>query len=96
MKIDKELLLQQINALLKSDIEEDLKEGIHSLLGEIYDLKEMDLHGCISKNGSEIDGQEFEVETLEEFINIIKNNKEVHLNFLGDSGEHLDLWVKTE
>ena len=32
------------------------------------------LNGCISNDGNEIDGKEFEVEPLEEFIEILKKN----------------------
>jgi len=53
------------------------------------------LNGCVSKNEEEIDGKEFEVETLKEFIEILKNNKEVHLNYFDDEAD-LDLWVKVE
>ena len=53
------------------------------------------LNGCVSNNEEEIDGKEFEVETLQEFIEILKNNKEVHLNYFDDEDD-LDLWVKTK
>lgn len=52
----------------------------------------MKLNGCVSKEGEEVDGKEFEIETLKEFIEILKNNKEVHLNYFDDEDE-LDLWV---
>ena len=53
------------------------------------------LNGCFSENGEEIDEQEFEVETLKEFVELLKNgrNKEMHLNYF-DSEEDLDLWIK--
>ena len=54
------------------------------------------LFGCVSYDGEEIDGKEFEVETLQELIEILKNNKEVHLNYFERESEDLDLWVKAE
>lgn len=54
------------------------------------------LFGCISKDGEEIDGQEFEVETLPELIELLKNNKQVHLNYFEDESADLDLWVSAE
>ena len=52
------------------------------------------LTGCVSEDEKEIDGQEFETNSLEEFIALLKQNKELHLNFFGD--ENIDLWVKIE
>ncbi len=37
LTIDLKLLDKQINAVLESDMEEGIKAGLHSLLGEIYD-----------------------------------------------------------
>jgi hypothetical protein len=37
IKVDKELLKKQINALLESNLDEDTKSGLHNLLGEILD-----------------------------------------------------------
>lgn len=53
------------------------------------------LHGCISKNGYEIDGEEFEIKTLRELIDLLKESKEVHLNYFDDEPD-LDLWIKVE
>lgn len=52
------------------------------------------LHGCVAENGEEIDSKEFEVKTLKEFIEILKENKGVHLNYF-DGEEDLDLWIRT-
>ena len=49
---------------------------------------------CGSKNGSEIDGQEFETDDLTEFIERLQKYKEVHVNYIGIHGKDLDLWVK--
>ena len=54
------------------------------------------LCGCISKDGNEIDGNEFECENLEDLIQILKNNKQVHLNYFEDESNDLDLWVSVE
>jgi len=53
------------------------------------------LFGCVSKDECEVDGKEFEVETLEELIEILKEQKEVHLNYFDDE-EELNLWVVAE
>lgn len=37
LNIDKKLLDEQIRKLLESNLDEDTKEGLHNLLGEIYD-----------------------------------------------------------
>jgi len=58
--------------------------------------KQKILAGCISQDGEEIDGKEFEVETLKDFIDILKNNKQVHLNYFEDESSDLDLWVSVE
>ena len=39
-KVDLKLLEKQIKAVLESNIQEDLKEGIHNLLGDILDYTE--------------------------------------------------------
>ena len=49
------------------------------------------LSGCGSVDNTEIDGQEFEVETLKDFIDVLKTYKNIHLNFMGD--ENIDMWV---
>ncbi len=53
------------------------------------------LNGCISKNGEEIDGEEFEISTLKELIELFKNNEELHLNYFDDE-EDLNLWLKKD
>ena len=53
------------------------------------------LHGCASRNGEEIDGREFEVETLEDLIEILEQDGEVHLNYFHGERD-LDLWVTAE
>ena len=40
MIIDKSLLKKQIKALLESNLDEDIKCGLHNLLGEILDETE--------------------------------------------------------
>ena len=50
------------------------------------------LNGCGAKMGEEVDGWEFEVETLEEFINILKSYKQIHINYFDDE-EDLNLWI---
>ena len=42
IKIDKILLRKQINDLLESNLNEDTKEGLHNLLGEILDSAGME------------------------------------------------------
>jgi len=37
LTVDLKLLNNQINAVLESDMDENIKSGLHSLLGEIYD-----------------------------------------------------------
>lgn len=37
MEIDKKLLDKQIKAVLESNMDEDIKNGLHNLLGTIYD-----------------------------------------------------------
>lgn len=61
-----------------------------------------ELCGCGSKDMEEIDGQEFEVQSLRELVNIIALYKEVHLNYfqaVKKSGNKLvagdiDMWIK--
>jgi len=52
------------------------------------------LNGCFSSKGEEIDGKEFEVATLREFIELLKNNKskQMHLNYFDDEDD-LDIWI---
>ena len=50
------------------------------------------LNGCVAENGEEIDGKEFEIETLKELIDILKFSNEVHLNYFDDE-EDLDIWL---
>lgn len=59
------------------------------------------LHGCLAKNGSEIDGREFDVnsfETLGQIFEIARNEqKQVHLNYIltdDNRDVDLDLWIK--
>jgi hypothetical protein len=52
------------------------------------------LCGCGAKNGEEVDGWEFDVDTLEGFMEIIQQYGSVHLNFWGD--ENVDLWLRRE
>ena len=40
LNVDFKLLRQQIKKLLESNMEEEYKEGLHELLGAIYDLKD--------------------------------------------------------
>ena len=49
------------------------------------------LSGCGAKQGEEVDGWEFEVETLEEFMEIINTYGSIHLNFYGE--DNIDLWI---
>lgn len=60
-------------------------------LKEVEKDKPFVLSGCGAENGNEIDGREFECESLKDFIDILKTYKSVHLNFLGD--EEIDLWI---
>lgn len=55
------------------------------------------LNGCFSSKGGEIDGQEFEVATLREFTELLKNskNKQMHLNYFDDEDD-LDIWIDIE
>ena len=52
----------------------------------------MSLHGCVSKNQEEIDGEEFTIDTLPQLVSILKASGEVHLNYFDDD-EDLDMWV---
>jgi hypothetical protein len=58
-------------------------------------MKTKKLNGCGSKNGSEIDGCEFEVENLKELIEVIKTYGDVHLNYFDDEDD-LDLWIRMQ
>jgi len=52
------------------------------------------LCGCFAKDGEEIDGEEFGVDTLEEFIELLdknKDNKQIHLNFYKNN--NIDIWL---
>lgn len=49
------------------------------------------LSGCGSKMGDEIDGWEFDCETLDEFMQVLKTYKSIHLNFYGE--ESIDMWI---
>lgn len=61
------------------------------------------LNGCIAKDGEEIDGREFDVDNLKDFVEILKGlktdgisphlNEQVHLNYFDDD-EDLDLWLQ--
>jgi hypothetical protein len=52
------------------------------------------LNGCFAKDGQELDGREFEVATLREFVELLKNNKnkQMHLNYF-DNEDDLDIWL---
>lgn len=49
------------------------------------------LSGCGAKLGEEIDGWEFDVDNLKDFIEILKTYKSIHLNFYGE--ENIDMWL---
>lgn len=49
------------------------------------------LSGCGCKAGDEIDGWEFEVDNLDDFMKVLKTYKSIHLNFYGD--EDVDMWL---
>ena len=53
------------------------------------------LNGCGCKMGEEVDGWEFEVETLKEFVEILKTYGSIHLNYFDDE-EDLDIWLSVE
>jgi len=59
----------------------------------------MRICGCVSKDGEEIDGKEFEIESLKDLVEILEENShgQIHLNYIIDQengGEHnLDLWL---
>jgi len=53
------------------------------------------LNGCGSKDGEEVNGWEFEVNNLKDFIKILKTYKSVHLNYFNDEDD-LDLWLRVE
>lgn len=53
-----------------------------------------ELCGCGAKNGSEVDGEEFEIKTLKELIEMLRLYKEVHLAYFTGEKEDVDLWVK--
>ncbi len=63
-------------------------------------MKNEVLSGCGAKGkGSsleEIDGKEFDVDSLEDFMGILKSYKKVHLNYISIEGEEmdLDLWIE--
>ena len=41
LKINKELLERQMDAILESNLSQEHKAGIHNLLGEILDMEEL-------------------------------------------------------
>ena len=50
---------------------------------------------CVAKDGEEIDGREFEVDTLARFVDIlqeIKAGEQIHINYF-DEDDDLDLWI---
>jgi len=51
------------------------------------------LYCCKSKDGEEIDGEEFEITTLEELINILMIHEEIHFKYFEDEDD-LHLWIK--
>lgn len=53
------------------------------------------LSGCGAKMGEEVDGWEFEVDNLEDFIEILKTYKSIHLNYFNDEDD-LDLWLSLD
>ena len=55
--------------------------------------KKQNLNGCGCKNGSEVDGWEFEVDNLKDFIEILKTYKSIHLNYFDDEDD-LDMWLR--
>jgi hypothetical protein len=56
------------------------------------------LNGCLARDGEEIDGEEFEVADLREFIKVLHQawveKKQVHLNYFDDEDD-LDIWLET-
>ena len=42
----------------------------------------------------EIDGWEFEVDNLKDFIQVLKTYKSIHLNYFDDEDD-LDIWIRT-
>lgn len=70
----------------------------------LRNIESLTLHGCLSENGEEIDGREFEIHDLDEFITILQDHgtTELHLNYVvcgacnGEDTEEadLDLWIK--
>lgn len=68
----------------------DLRKSIISKLEE-----RKVLNGCGAKNGEEVDGWEFEVDNLKDFIDILKTYKSIHLNYFDDEDD-LDLWLRVE
>ena len=57
-------------------------------------MKEIKLYGCVSKNEEEIDGCEFEITTLAQLVELLRNHKELHLNYF-EGKEDLDIWLRT-
>jgi hypothetical protein len=52
------------------------------------------LNGCGCKDGEEVDGWEFEVDNLKDFIQVLKTYKSIHLNYFDDEDD-LDIWIRT-
>lgn len=53
------------------------------------------LRGCVGKDFEEIDGREFDIPDLKEFVQILlslSKDEQVHLNYFSDE-EDLDLWI---
>ena len=50
---------------------------------------------CGAEEGSEIDGQEFEAETIEELLEYLQKYKQIHINYYDDSPD-LDLWINLQ
>lgn len=53
------------------------------------------LRGCVSEKYEEVDGKEFAISTLREFVALLKKYPELHLNYF-DGEDDLDLWIKTK
>jgi len=83
-------------------ITDKAKGRIAKQLANHFDVKEIGftkkqdiLFGCVSRDEEEIDGNEFQITTLKELIDLLKENKELHLNYFEDE-QDLDMWLRTE
>ena len=70
------------------------KQIKEKIVEALEDDPDKTLSGCGCKQGEEVDGWEFDVNNLEEFMEVIKTYGSIHLNFYGD--DNVDIWMSKE